>query len=225
MQTEEVNMIESTASCCKLEKSSATKCPSSQNSRANLVLTENRISFDAKLGVFIVKNTEGKHHAVTLFPKQTCTCPSTGECYHIISARMSLGMQPKQTETVVNLLQLRRNTRSRKEKKSGRKRFAPTDINPAPDSIAAKSSFSLTNEDSTEMVKPEFVDVDDFSNALSNDVSDIDCSDTEMLRLWEDMSVKYKDDYTEDRDYEYIEKNDEEILMFVNMAVLIWTQY
>ena len=146
MQTEEVNMIESTASCCKLEKSSATKYPSSQNSRANLVLTENRISFDAKLGVFIVKNTEGKHHAVTIFPKQTCTCPSTGECYHIISARMSLGMQPKQTETVVNLSQLRRNTRSRKEKKSGRKRFVPTDINPAPDSIATKSSFPLTNE-------------------------------------------------------------------------------
>ena len=77
-------MIEHAVATQCLEKKSAAKCLSSQTSRANLVLTEDRISFDPKLGVFIVKNSKGKHHAVTLFPKQTCTCPSTAECYHII---------------------------------------------------------------------------------------------------------------------------------------------
>lgn len=150
VQTEEANIIECNHTECQLIEQSTTRLPSSQNSRANLVLTEDRISFDSKLGVFIVQNSEGHHHAVKLFPKQTCTCPSTSECYHIIAAKMSLGMQPKQTKSVVNLSQLRRNTRSRKEKKSGRKRFLPTDIvNPAPDSITVKShleSNDNTNE-------------------------------------------------------------------------------
>jgi len=66
------------------------------------VLTEDRISFDPKLGIFVVRSSESHHHAVTLFPKQSCTCSSTGECYHIISAKMSLGMESKQTSTVVN---------------------------------------------------------------------------------------------------------------------------
>ncbi len=146
VQSEGANVIEPAVATQCLEKKSTAKCLSSQTSRANLVLTEDRISFDPKLGVFIVKNSEGKHHAVTLFPKQTCTCPSTAECYHIISAKMSVGMQSKHGESVLNLSQLRRNTRSRKEKKSGRKRFVPTDINPAPDSIAAKSCFESTDD-------------------------------------------------------------------------------
>ena len=92
------------------------KCPSSQIARANLVLTENRLAFDPKLGVFIVRNSEGNHNAVTLFPKQSCACTSTGECYHIISAKMSLGLHSKEVKSVINLSQLRRNTQARKEK-------------------------------------------------------------------------------------------------------------
>ena len=106
VRTEEVHRIESSG----LEEQAVTRYPSSQDARASLVVTEDRISFDPKLGVFVVQNSEGRHHAVTLFPKQSCTCPSTGECYHIISAKMSLGMETKQTNTVVNLSQLRKNT-------------------------------------------------------------------------------------------------------------------
>ena len=45
------------------------KHPSSKIARANLILTENRLSYDPKLGVFVVRKSEGKHNAVTLFPK------------------------------------------------------------------------------------------------------------------------------------------------------------
>ena len=109
----------------------------SQLARAKLVIAENRLSHDPKLGVFVVKNSEGKSNAVTLFPKQSCTCPSTCECYHILAAKISLGLPCKPETTTINLSQLRWNTRCRKEKKSGRKRPHPADctINPAPDSL------------------------------------------------------------------------------------------
>jgi len=144
VHTKETHTIDSSQMASSLERQSVGRCPSSQHARASLVLTEERISFDPKLGVFVVRSSENHHHAVTLFPKQSCTCPSTGECYHIISAKMSLGMESKQTSTVVNLTQLRKNTRSRKEKKSGRKRCAPVLLaNAAPDSIAAQSTGKL----------------------------------------------------------------------------------
>ena len=67
---------------------------------------------------------------MTLFPRETCSCPSTGTCYHIIAAKMSLGVSFANEPTKRNLTQLRRNTRKRQEKKSGRKRPRPTDADP-----------------------------------------------------------------------------------------------
>lgn len=116
---------------------SSASSSTSQLARAKLVIAENRISHDLKLGVFVVKNNEGKHNAVTLFPKQSCTCPSTCECYHILAAKLSVGLPCRDETKTINLSQLRRNTRSRKEKKSGRKKpcLADCTINPAPDSL------------------------------------------------------------------------------------------
>ena len=124
------------------------KHPSSQIARANLVLTENRVSFDPKLGVFIVRNSEGNHNAVALFPKQSCTCASTKECYHIIAAKMSLHLHSKEVTSVINMTELQRNTRTRKEKKSERKKFTPAAadvVNPPPDSLKYANKVDTTN--------------------------------------------------------------------------------
>ena len=132
----------------KTTDTSRDKHPSSQIARANLVLTENRISFDPKLGVFIVRNSEGNHNAVTLFPKQSCTCASTNECYHIISAKMSLRLHSKEVTSIINMTQLRKNTRSRKAKKSGRKKFTPAAadiVNPPPDSLKFANEVDSTS--------------------------------------------------------------------------------
>ena len=140
------------------------KHPSSKIARANLILTENRLSYDPKLGVFVVRNSEGKHNAVTLFPQQSCTCASTNECYHIISAKMSLGLHSKEGKSVINLSELRRNTRTRKEKKSGRKKFVPATadiINPAPDSLKC-------------------ADGEDATKALDNNVEECDSKHTKL---------------------------------------------
>ena len=100
----------------------------SAEARAQLVLKSgDRISFDPKLHVFNVKGTSGVTQVVTLHPRETCSCPSTGSCYHILAAKMSLGIQVMTKTSRMNLTQLRKNTRSRKDKKSG-KRPRPKDV-------------------------------------------------------------------------------------------------
>lgn len=51
---------------------------------------------------------------------------------------MSIGLDDKKSKKKINLTQLRRNTRCRADKKSGRKAPRPGDyeINPAPDSVS-----------------------------------------------------------------------------------------
>ena len=101
-----------------------------------LIIENDQISFSAKLGVFTVVGTTGNAHAVRLFPKASCTCPSTGSCYHIIAAKSSIGLDVTTKSTIVNLSQLQRNTRAKKDKTSGRKKPRVGDYFPAPDSLA-----------------------------------------------------------------------------------------
>jgi len=72
---------------------------------------------------------------VTLFPKETCLCPSTTQCYHILAAKMALGQNDDQKKKKLNLTQLRKNSRSRSNKKSGRNcpRPGDCDVTAAPD--------------------------------------------------------------------------------------------
>lgn len=102
----------------------------STEARAQLVLRANNVTFDCQLHVFNVKGLSGTTRVVTLFPKLTCSCPSTGDhCYHIAAAKLSIGMNVSMTQMLKrNFTQLRKNTRSRKEKKCGRKRPRPYDI-------------------------------------------------------------------------------------------------
>ena len=94
----------------------------SSNARACLLLESGMISFDHRLHVFTVKGISGVPRVVTLFPKQTaCSCPSTGECYHILAVQMSVGIEKEQKPSRRNLTQLRKNTRAKADKKSGRK--------------------------------------------------------------------------------------------------------
>ena len=88
------------------------------------------------MGLFTVIGMGGNPYTVQLFPSQSCTCPSTTICYHIIGARMSIGLDVSCQQQKVNLSQLRRNTRSRPQKRSGRKapRKGDYEVVCAPDS-------------------------------------------------------------------------------------------
>ena len=95
--------------------------------RAREVMKADDISFNTKFHCFNVNGTSGTTRVVTLFPKETCSCPATGDCYHLLAVRMSLGMTELKKELKYNLTQLRKNTKSRKDKRSGRKRPRPND--------------------------------------------------------------------------------------------------
>ena len=100
----------------------------SAQARAQSVVCADNISFDPKLHCFNVKGLSGVTRVVTLFPKASCSCPSTGDCYHILAVKLSVGMSTASKPAQRSLTQLRKNTRSRKEKRCGRKRPRPNDM-------------------------------------------------------------------------------------------------
>ena len=118
----------------------------SQKERAKRVIEENKISYDFKLRTFTVMGSTCPH-VVTLHPKETCSCPSTTQCYHILAAKMGIGSQEDSKPKRINLTQLYKNSRPKSSKTSGRKRPRPgdCDVIPAPDA-AVKKQKSLCGE-------------------------------------------------------------------------------
>ena len=74
----------------------------SQHALAKYVLNNNLITLVPTQGAFIVQGRGGKY-CVTLFPKESCQCPSTTTCFHILAAKMSIGQEPIEKRSVVNL--------------------------------------------------------------------------------------------------------------------------
>ena len=139
----------------------------SQKERAKRVLQENKISCDLKLHTFTVMGST-RPHVVTLHPKETCSCPSKTQCYHILAAKMAIGKKEDPKRARINLTQLRKNSRPRNIKTSGRKHPRPgdCDVFPAPDAAIKKQKSLSSNEkpatddDITETVKNHPDDVD-----------------------------------------------------------------
>ena len=65
-------------------------------------------------------------HVVTLHPKDTCSCPSTSECYYILVAKMAIGKHDVKRGSL-SLSQLHKNSRIKISKKSGKKCPRPGD--------------------------------------------------------------------------------------------------
>ena len=63
-------------------------------------------------GAFIVNGRKGKY-CVTLFPKETCQCESSSTCFHILAAKMSIGLQPTKKDNVVSLRALSKNSKKK----------------------------------------------------------------------------------------------------------------
>ena len=114
---------------------------SSQGGHANKVIFDKGISLVPEMGGFVVKGDSGNLNAVQLFPKEKCQCPATVRCYHIKAARQSINLPPDNEKNQnYNLNELRRKSRKKADKKSGRKRprigdLDTSKINPAPVSI------------------------------------------------------------------------------------------
>jgi len=96
--------------------------------RAARVIAAGKISLDARLHVFTVDGTL-EPRVVRLFPSTSCSCPATCQCYHVLAAKMAIGLPDDSAPPrAVNLTHLRRNKRKRADKTSGRKRPRPNDV-------------------------------------------------------------------------------------------------
>jgi hypothetical protein len=106
--------------------------------RAAHIIDNNKLSLDAKLGIFTVVGTS-EPRVVKLFPKSTCSCPARNGCYHTVAAKMAVGLKEKPKRPTINLTQLRCNTRKKPDKTAGRKRprIGDMDVVAAPDADAA----------------------------------------------------------------------------------------
>jgi hypothetical protein len=62
----------------------------------------NLITLVPQQGAFIINGQKWKY-CVTLFAKETCQCVSTSTCYHIVAAKMSIGLEAIQKNRVDNL--------------------------------------------------------------------------------------------------------------------------
>ena len=60
--------------------------------------------------VFTVTGQDGAVHACRLFPTESCTCPCSTVCCHIIAAKRSIGLEVTKRR-IVNLSTCRRNAR------------------------------------------------------------------------------------------------------------------
>ena len=92
------------------------------------------------MGAFMVNGQSSSKYSVTLFPKETCSCPATSRCYHIMAAMLSIGMDIPNEKKVFNLTQLRKNCRPKHSRKCGTKEGGTGDndfeVVAAPDSVS-----------------------------------------------------------------------------------------
>ena len=107
--------------------------PGSQVARAQMIVDNKKCIYQPEMKVFTVQGTCDVH-AVKLFPKQSYTCPAKSECYHILSAKLYMGMDLGKKQKKITMTQLRRNTRPRTNRKKGRKGpLTEDEVEPAPD--------------------------------------------------------------------------------------------
>lgn len=96
----------------------------------------------------------GKKYSVTLHPKEECRCPSTATCYHILAAKLFIGMNVKSEKEEMKLISLMRyKSRPKSQKKVGQKKNKKSDFEviPAPDS---KQAMEIILENSPVLSSP-----------------------------------------------------------------------
>ena len=80
----------------------------------------------------MLKESQGDVRVVKLHPKETYSCPASGTCYHIMAAKLSLGIKEiPTTKENRNFTKLYKSAKGKKASvKSGRKRVYMADEEP-----------------------------------------------------------------------------------------------
>ena len=104
----------------KLEESHK-KQSTSQVVLAELVVAEKRIIYVKDAACYIITSHQNKKFAVTLSPN-TCHCPTTRKCYHIMAAEMVNGSFENLKPDTINLTMLKKKTFKKTINKIGKKK-------------------------------------------------------------------------------------------------------
>ena len=68
-----------------------------------------KYKFVPLMETFVVEGIKGTKRLVTINPKETCSCPSTGQCYHILAVKIAINDQSvSSSKQVKNLSQLKK---------------------------------------------------------------------------------------------------------------------
>ena len=114
-----------------------------QEDLAKKVISSDGVKLVSEMNAFMVCGLKDKKYTVTLFPKEECQCPATGTCYHIIAAKLSIGIKNTEKKEERKLISLMRyKNRPKTQRRIGTKKQKPSDfenIIPAPDSKLAKA--------------------------------------------------------------------------------------
>ena len=98
-----------------IKKSTPAKNNDSHMAMARMAIENDRVKL-VDIGAWIVKESDGLSHcAVSLFPQEKCSCPSTVTCYHITACRLMAGMPPSLSGKP-NLSEMERNHRRKRER-------------------------------------------------------------------------------------------------------------
>ena len=132
------------------DKSQRDEKSTSQLYLARTVIKDHRISNAPAQQSFVVSSSTNSQmkYAVKLFPHETCSCPSSSSCHHILAARIAVGINesPNSKKPKINLSKLSKSNKKKQDKKSGKKnpRKGDVEVEPAPDSISKTSTASLS---------------------------------------------------------------------------------
>ena len=91
----------------------------SQEDLAERGVKADGVRFIPDLKAYMVEGIRGKAYSVKLHPKEECHCPSTATCYHILAAKLFIGMSIKSAKEEKKLVSLMRSkSRPRSQKKN-----------------------------------------------------------------------------------------------------------
>ena len=159
--------------------------PGSQMARAQLVLKNKTCIYQDDLKTFVVQGTSGITHAVKLFPKASCTCPAKTECYHILAAKLYMGMEVTTKSKRITMTQLRRNVRPKSSRRKGRKGPLEADeIEPAPDAtVKSQQALDKTTpvQDKTTPVLDKTTPVQDKTTPVQDKITPVQDKTTPVL--------------------------------------------
>ena len=105
-----------------MNRTSGANTPTTQLRLAYEAIQSKRVSL-VNSGCWMVVGTDGSTpYAVRLFPKETCTCPAAGLCYHLIACKLMIGQKVDDIVSKPNMTVLQQKSRRKdKERPSGRK--------------------------------------------------------------------------------------------------------